>query len=308
MPSLALFRSVQAPFASVGSTSTGAVDRDDDVDGRRRARAAGVRVRGHVEMVDAEELGEPGVRLAGARRRSSWFGLTAALQPVAMTAVVRARRRVGEGEAVEVRRACSRPRTRSPSRSPSRHSGDPARPRALRRRSRSAAGAWRSRRSRRRSRTRRCRAARRARASPPAGSGRALPVPFASRLLSDPVGRAARGTRPCSQVRSGIGGRHHPIGGSDPRSGSLVALTGPRMASVRPGSRPERVVPERPPPSRRLRRESDERVLGGGRVGVVGRIGEHARDLGGRQTARVGARAASSTRAPGAGRPAARGS
>jgi hypothetical protein len=53
---------------------------------RRRARAAGGRVGGDVEVIDAEDSREPGV---GARRpeTTSAFGLTAASQPAAMIEV-----------------------------------------------------------------------------------------------------------------------------------------------------------------------------------------------------------------------------
>ena len=57
---------------------------------------------------------------------------------------------------------------------------------------------------------------------------------------------------------------------------------------------PECVVPERLTARAAGHGEPDERVLGLRQVGLVGRVGEHACDLGGRQAARIGGSSASS--------------
>ena len=86
-------------------------------------------------------------------------------------------------------------------------------------------------------------------------------LPFRPRL----AGPRQR-TQPCSQIRSGFGGRHHPIGGSVLRAGLIDRVPG---ASEGLRGVPERVVPELPAARRPGHAEADEVVLGGGGIGIV---------------------------------------
>ena len=89
-------------IARVEAHRPGAVEHDDDVHRARRARAAGVRARRDVEVTDAEELREPGVR-AGRRGHREVVRARRRVAPEAGGRGRRAGRRVGVRDGGEVR-------------------------------------------------------------------------------------------------------------------------------------------------------------------------------------------------------------